>query len=65
MMLVVFVMFIMLVVLIMFRVRFSRPLFQEKDDVDKLEYAESVKDEQSDEPPDLRALCRVPESITL
>jgi hypothetical protein len=35
----------------------ARPFLQEKNDVDKLKDAESIKDEKSDEPPNLTKLC--------
>ena len=64
-MLMVLMVFMVFVMLIMCRFGFTRPVFQEKDNVDELEYAKSVKDNKSDEPPYLSEFGRMPESIAL
>jgi hypothetical protein len=50
---------------VMYRISFTRPFLQEKDNVNEFKDSKSVKDEKSDEPPDLSQLCRMPESVTL
>jgi hypothetical protein len=55
----------MMLMVMMSGAAFARPFFQEKDDIDELENAEGVKDEESDEPPYLPPLCRMPESVSL
>lgn len=57
------VMLVMLMVFVMFimcHFGFTRPFFQEKDNIDEFEYAKGIKDDKGDKPPNLSAFGRMP-----